>query len=179
MNNKKKSSKKQGRPTKLTPKLQDEIVDLLKAGNYIETACVVVGINKTTFYQWLKRGKSSTRSTKYTIFRDVVTKALAFAEARLVALITRAAEKNWSAAVWMLERRYHERWGKQNVKTENLDEMVSEKENEVHMSEDMKVIIKEVLNKRASMPIAEAENQNQNQNQNQKEPEPEPEPSTD
>jgi transposase len=150
-----KSKKKVGRPTKLTPNLQDEIVDLLKAGNYIETTCAVVGINKTTFYQWLKRGKSSIRSTKYTIFRDVVTKAMAFAEARLVALITRAAEKNWSAAVWILEHKYPERWGKQNVKTENLDEIEKEIENEVHMSEDMKVLIKKALGIIASMPIEE------------------------
>ena len=57
MYNKKKISKKQGRPTKLTPELREEIVELLKAGNYIKTACAVVGINKTTFYQWLKKGK--------------------------------------------------------------------------------------------------------------------------
>jgi hypothetical protein len=128
---------------------------LLKAGNYIETACAVVSINKTTFYQWLKKAKSFTRSTKYTIFSDTVKKAMVFAEARLVALITRAAEKNWSEAVWMLERKYPERWGKQNVKTENLDEIENEIENEVHISEDMEVIIKEVLRKRASMPIKE------------------------
>jgi len=145
MKSKKKNNKKQGRPTKLTPELQKEIVDLLKMGNYIETTCAVVGINKTTFYQWLIKAKQSKRSTIYTIFSDAVNKAMAYAEARLVALVTRAAEKNWSAAVWILEHKYPERWGKQNVKTENLDEIENEIENEVHMSEDMKVLIKEAL----------------------------------
>ena len=80
---------------------------------------------------------------------------MAFAEARLVALITRAAEKNYSAAVWMLEHRYPERWGKQNVNTENLDEIEKENEKEINMKENEKAIMKEVLRKRASMPIEE------------------------
>ena len=47
---------RRGRPEKLTPKLQDDIVKVIRSGNYIETACAFVGINKTTFYDWLKRG---------------------------------------------------------------------------------------------------------------------------
>lgn len=44
-NNKK---KKVGLKSKLTPELHKEFVDLIKAGNYIETVCVIAGINKST-----------------------------------------------------------------------------------------------------------------------------------
>ena len=33
-----------------------KIVESLKLGNYIETAAALVGINKTSIYEWLKRG---------------------------------------------------------------------------------------------------------------------------
>lgn len=32
---------KYGRPSKLTPEVHDEIVEHIKAGNYIETACAM------------------------------------------------------------------------------------------------------------------------------------------
>jgi hypothetical protein len=45
-------------------------------------------------------------------FSDAVERAVAEAEARDVALIARAAEKNWQAAAWRLERRAPARWGR-------------------------------------------------------------------
>ena len=108
-----KSRKKVGRPSILTPKLREEIVELLKMGNYIETACAVVGINKTTYYKWIKKADESTRSTKYSKFRDAVKKAMAISEARDVALITRASSKYPKASMWRLERMYPEKWEKQ------------------------------------------------------------------
>lgn len=107
-----KNENKMGRPTKLTPALQDEIVEYLKAGNYIETACAVVGVGRSTYYDWIKRANEATRQNKYTRFRDAVNKAQAWAEARLVAIISRQAEKSWTAAAWLLERRHTEKWDK-------------------------------------------------------------------
>ena len=136
-----KSKKKVGRPTKLTPQLREEIVELLKSGNYIETVCGLVGINKTTFYLWINKADASTRSTKYSKFRDDVYKAMAFSEARLVTLIAKSAEKDWRAAVWMLERRQPERWGKPEVKNETPQKL----ESEVKIDKEDKIIIKELL----------------------------------
>jgi transposase len=62
--NKNGSNKKPGRPSKLTPELQAEIILLLKAGNFVETACNNVGINKSTFYDWIKKGEKSNHPHK-------------------------------------------------------------------------------------------------------------------
>src|SRR5665648_636178 len=115
MARKPKTKKKVGRPTKLTPELRAEIVIFLKAGNFIETVCVIVGINKSTFYAWMKRGDLSTRPDKYTKFRDEVEKAQAWSEARDVAIITKHSENKWRAAAWKLEHRHSDRWGKKKV----------------------------------------------------------------
>lgn len=119
------NKKKMGRPTKLTPKIQDEIVELLKAMNYVETACAVVGISKNTYYDWIKKANESKRRNKYTIFRDEIEKAQAWGEARLVATINRHSERNWQAGAWLLEKRHSDRWGK-----EKKEEEPSKKEEE-------------------------------------------------
>jgi len=120
-------SSKRGRPEKLTPKIQDEIIKVIRSGNYIETACAYVGINKTTFYDWLRKGarekdrvESNPRARvkkdlkKYVDFSNEVEKALAHAEIRDVAIIGKAAEKEWQAAAWRLERKFPDRWGRKD-----------------------------------------------------------------
>jgi transposase len=99
------------RPDKLTPEIQQKIVDSLRMGNYIETASAYAGINKTTLYDWLKRGAREKRG-KYKQFSNAVEKAMAEAEMRDVALIAQAAKENWQAAAWRLERKYPARWGR-------------------------------------------------------------------
>ena len=118
---------RRGRPEKLTPKLQDDIVKVIRSGNYIETACAFVGINKTTFYDWLKRGarekdrvernpraKVRKSERKYVEFSNAIEKALAHAEIRDVAIIGKAAEKEWQAAAWLLERKFPDGWGRKD-----------------------------------------------------------------
>ena len=116
---------KGGRPTKLTPKLQEEICKAIRAGNYIETAAAFAGISKSTLYEWLKRGarekerlaknpraKIKKSEAPFVEFSDAVEKALAASEVRDVMLIGKAAETQWQAAAWRLERRFPERWGR-------------------------------------------------------------------
>lgn len=114
-----------GRPVKLTKKIQDEVVKLLKTGNYIETVSAYVGISKTTFYDWLKRGarekdrvernpKARIRKDEkpFVDFSNAVQKAMAHAEIRDVTLIAKASEEYWQASAWRLERKFPDRWGR-------------------------------------------------------------------
>ena len=92
-----------GRPTKLTPELQAKIVEAIAAGNYIETAAAYAGVNKTTIYDWMRRGGRTSKGI-YHEFSNAVTRALAQAEMRDVLIIGQAAKENWQAAAWRLER---------------------------------------------------------------------------
>lgn len=113
------------RPIKLNQKIHDELVSVIRSGNYIETACAYVGIHKSTFYDWLRKGAKEidrveknprARVTKemepFVELSNAVEKALAHAEVRDVAIIGKAAETQWQAAAWRLERKFSDRWGR-------------------------------------------------------------------
>jgi transposase len=106
---------KVGRKVALTVEVADRIVQLLRAGNYVETAVAAAGIGRATFYEWLERGVpegSAQADAPFRAFRERVDRAKAEGEARNVALIVKAAATNWHAAAWMLERQYPDRWGR-------------------------------------------------------------------
>lgn len=111
---------KMGRPSKITPELQAELIKWLNAGNYIETAAHLAGVSKQTVYAWLKKGQKQSRG-QFRDFLDAVKKAEAGAEARLLLLVEKAAAKNWQAAAWRLERKHPERWGRKDTFTGKLD----------------------------------------------------------
>lgn len=121
-----------GRPTKLNYEVQEKIIQAIKAGNYMETAAAYAGINKSTLYDWLKRGEREKqrmgKNPRYRIrksekpyveFSDAVEKALAEAEMRDVLLIGKAAEEQWQAAAWRLERKFPDRWGRRVLDVEH------------------------------------------------------------
>ncbi|MFD1422452.1 hypothetical protein ACFQ4J_01685 [Laceyella tengchongensis] len=120
---------KAGRPTKLTPALQEKIVTVIRGGNYIETAAAYAGISKQTLYNWLRRGARQ-KSGQYREFALAVEQALAEAEMRDLALIEQAArDGKWQAAAWRLERRFPKRWGRQDY----LDLLMQERQTQVQV----------------------------------------------
>ena len=125
-----------GRPTKLNIDTHNKIISAIRAGNYIETAAAYAGINKSTLYDWLKRGEREkqrvAQNPRYNIrksekpyveFSNAVEKALAEAEVRDVAIIAKAAEDQWQAAAWRLERKFPDRWGRRNLNIEHSGEI--------------------------------------------------------
>jgi transposase len=115
--------RKRGRPTKLTPAVTETIAQLLRAGNYVETAAAIAGIHRATFYEWSKRGaefsaaremgkRLSAADAALADFSDTIEKAVAIGEAQDLYKIAAAAEENWQAAAWRLERRFPLRWGR-------------------------------------------------------------------
>ena len=139
---KKNGKKKPGRHTKLTPDIQSEIVELLKAGNYIDTACGVAGISKKTFYEWMKKANASNRSNRYTVFRNAVKKAQCWSEARDVAIIARHSEESWQASAWRLERKFPDKWGRQKLEVEHSGKIESSVS---HIDETDREVIKRAL----------------------------------
>lgn len=125
-----------GRPTKLNIDTHNKIISAIRAGNYIETAAAYAGIDKSTLYDWLKRGEREkqrvAQNPRYNIrksekpyveFSNAVEKALAEAEVRDVAIIAKAAEEQWQAAAWRLERKFPDRWGRKRLDIEHSGEI--------------------------------------------------------
>ena len=119
-------SKRQNGP--LPPSLKDAkvkaLIDALKAGTYVTTACTYAGIGRKTFYQWMDRGRTEAESRdngnppdpkeqNYFEIWEAVEAARAAAEVRNIGLIQRAATGGtWQAAAWWLERSFPERYGR-------------------------------------------------------------------
>lgn len=115
-----------GRSTKLTPEVQQRVVEALRAGNYQDAAAGYAGISHTTFHNWLNRGKEEARRIAdgekpkaseaiYVEFLDAVEKARSEAEVRNVMHIQRAAQDGtWQAAAWFLERSFPRKWGRKD-----------------------------------------------------------------
>ena len=102
-----------GRPSVLTPQVEERILGFLRLGNYIETACKAAGIHKDTFYDWMKRARTGKPGDeRYAEFAARVDSALAEAEGRDVQTILLASRQQWQAAAWRLERRFPERWSR-------------------------------------------------------------------
>src|SRR3954463_5396786 len=101
--------KKQGRPTKLTTELQEQILRGLRLGNFIATMCSFLTLDKSTFYEWIKRGEREQEGI-YTDFKMAVDKAQAEAEAKLLMQISNSATSDWMASAWKLERKYASRY---------------------------------------------------------------------
>ena len=99
-----------GRKTVLTPQTTDQLVTMLRAGNYIGVALQAVGVAKASFRNWLTWGRSG--HPDFVEFAERIEKALVEGEVRNVAQIATAAQENWQAAAWLLERSHPERWGK-------------------------------------------------------------------
>jgi len=108
-----KGRKTGGRPTKLTPEIQEKIVQVIRAGNYAEVAAAYAGISNKTFYLWKQKGEDQPDSA-YGEFLHAIKKAEADSEAEAVAQIKLAARdpKNWVAGMTWLERRYQKRWSR-------------------------------------------------------------------
>ena len=100
-----------GRPTKLTPQIQDDLCRVVAMGNYLETACAFVGVSTATVRDWMRRGARAKRGI-YVEFLAAIKRAMAQGEVRDVATIVQASRENWQAAAWRLERKHWKRWGR-------------------------------------------------------------------
>lgn len=113
-----------GRKTKCTPELIQRVAEGIRLGNYANVVAAACSIGDSTYYQWLAQGNKDIENGKesiYAEFAEAIKKASSEAEMRNIALIDKAAEEQWQAAAWKLERRHNDRWGK-NVTVKGDDE---------------------------------------------------------
>lgn len=103
----------------LTPERTAAVLNYLRNGHYIEQACRLAKIPRRTYSYWLETARKHAAEGKesdYTAFAEQVAEAEAALEARELARIEAAAEnqKTWTAAAWLLERRFPQRWSLRN-----------------------------------------------------------------
>jgi len=112
----------------LTDEMHDRIVQTLRLGNYVEHAASYAGISRATLYNWLKKGDAARAKAeageplddneqRYARFSEDVDTARAAAIVRNVGIIQQAAQTNWQAAGWFLERTAPQHFSRQ-IRTE-------------------------------------------------------------
>lgn len=95
--------RRRGRKTLLTPTRQEKILALVEDGNHIATACAHAGIGTSTLYRWLDQAaahddqiahgeRPDDAKRVYVEFRDALALARARAEERAVKVIHRSME---------------------------------------------------------------------------------------
>lgn len=89
---------------------QKEIVDWVASGNFYEVACMLAGVELETFYRWMEQGKERRDEVSRAFYLEV-KRAEAKAEAERLQVVLEAAETNWRAAQWLLEKRFPDKWG--------------------------------------------------------------------
>ncbi len=113
-----------GRRTILTSELQDNIVQALRGGNYLDDAARYAGVAERTVYQWIQKGRMAREALEdgveptanellYIQFAQAVEKARSDAVVRNLTIIQKAAnDGQWQAAAWYLERTNPRKWGR-------------------------------------------------------------------
>ena len=98
-----------GRLTRFNDDICKIIIDAVTEGNTLECAAGLAGIAKSTLSLWMTQGGLGHKT--YVGFYEQMKKAEAESQSKLVKTITTASERTWTAAAWMLERKYPETWG--------------------------------------------------------------------
>ncbi len=101
-----------GRPSKLTPERVERICGALRRGHSRSTAAVLAGIGKSTFFAWMAVADGPDAPQDFVDFREAIKMAEAEGERELVDIIRSAAASTWTAAAWLLERKFPDRWAK-------------------------------------------------------------------
>lgn len=103
-----------GRPPAFRPDVVHRVLQVLTAGGHLATAADAAGISAKTLSNWLGRGRNSDapEDEGYRAFAAQVDQARGEAETRNIAIVAQAAQGDWKAAAWMLERGWPERWSR-------------------------------------------------------------------
>lgn len=97
------------RKTSYTPEIGDRIAKLVNAGAPIPRACEASHVSWNTAKTWIKRGRDGIEP--YTSFVTLIEEAKAAWVCGATMRITKASEKDWKAAAWLLERREARHFG--------------------------------------------------------------------
>ena len=111
------------RKTKLTYEMVDRAVALKKDGLCDADIIAALGVHQSTFYRWLKEPDTKVKRA----LCEGLKKAESEYKRSLLVTIRNAAMSRaqyWTAAAWLLERKYPLEFGKPDRREEKADEPV-------------------------------------------------------
>jgi len=91
---------------KRTPERLEKILAAVRQGVTLTTAAKLAGMHVGTLGEWRRSDPAVDAEVK---------KAVAESELALVQTVQTAAQKQWQAAAWLLERRWPERWARRDL----------------------------------------------------------------
>ena len=106
---------------KISRKLTHTVAEAIRQGYPNRFACTVAGIAERTYYRWRKRGEEildagyacETQMDEACLYFYFQTeRAHADYVHMLTGIILEAAEQDWRAAAWLLERRFPEEYSR-------------------------------------------------------------------
>lgn len=101
-----------GRPSVLTPEVRKKLLAGLRCGLSRAAAATRAGIGARTLRDWMARTDTA---EPYASLRAEVEAVEADCEARLSAVIFKAALADPNQARWLLERRFPQTWGRRTA----------------------------------------------------------------
>lgn len=109
-----------GRPHKFTRDTVDRLMRAIRMGLTYELACMHAGISYDTLNDWrnnkFPRNLDDDQKHMKLEFADMLTRAEGDAAARHMGTVMQAAAQgDWKAAAWALERRWPHHYGKESV----------------------------------------------------------------
>ena len=108
-------SRPTGRPSKLTPELIEAVCKGVRAGLSYKDAAIRAGICEATFHKYKARGEKG--EAPFSEFTESLKEAEADLKAELLKTIKAASIESWTAAAWILERKYQAEFARQsNIK---------------------------------------------------------------
>jgi transposase len=117
-----------GRPTKRTPEMEKALLAAVETGAPYRIACLACGISDDAFAEWRRKDP---------VFAAQVAQASGKTALRLLKKIEKNADENFSAAAWILERRFPESFSRPEIQLAQVHHQTSITHNSLVISAEM------------------------------------------
>jgi transposase-like protein len=113
-------------PIEPTEEIKARICEALRVGASLEHTAKYIGVSRRTLSRWIERAQNETEDGELRQFHQQLEKARADLVIALLLKINHAANKNWKAAVWMLERLHPKLYGRAALTATDPDSVVDD-----------------------------------------------------
>jgi len=119
----------QGRPSKFTPEVKSQLLNLIEDCTPIKTACAIVGIGQSTFATWKAQAATEGEEGEFARFFCEVSRARGIAEKNLIDQARQGDGREYSRgpavnSQWLLERQFGAQYAPRvNMKLEEMGDI--------------------------------------------------------